>query len=120
MPSDTGEQLSVSNNKLNKIVEKLKPIYDRLSPEKQLVFGIISTYIFLSILINPEKMPDQVQPLLEILDKLPLNTISIWIATSAALIGSLDGVRRLIVEQFPFYKAYIHAFFLSNFDSNEE
>lgn len=97
------------------LVEWLKKfdfIYQKLTPEKQFVIGAIATYLYLEIIFNSKNLPPVVQPLIEILEKIPLHELSLWIATLIVFAGSIDGARRIIVDQLPFYRAYIQVFLL--------
>lgn len=78
------------------------------------------TYVYVSMIIHPEKLPEKLQPMQEILVQLPLGTVSLWIAGLIAFAGSADGARRVIVERLPFYKAYIQVFLLHTDFSKEE
>ncbi len=101
-------------------MEKIYQLYLHLPPEKQTVFGAIMTYVYLSMIMHPEKLPEKVQQIQEILVQLPLGTVSLWTAVLIAFAGTADGARRVMVERLPFYKAYIQAFVLHTDFSEEE
>lgn len=110
--NETHENESGSIKPLLEWLKKFDFIYQKLSPEKQFVAGAIATYLYLEIIYNSENLPAVVQPLIEILEKIPLHQLSLYIATLIAFAGSVDGARRIVIDQIPFYRAYIQVFLL--------
>lgn len=98
------------------IIDSLKGIYENLSPEKQVIFGVFASYIYLVMLTSPDSLPDKVQPIIELLNKMPMSSVGIWITTMTVMVGSADGVRRVIAERLPLYKAYTQVFLLHKFE----
>jgi hypothetical protein len=101
------------------MIGRLRNAYENLTPERQTVIGVFATYTYLTMLFFPEKLPDFLQPMLEELDKIPMTRISLWTTTMIAMIGSADGVRRIISERLPFYKAYVQVFMLGRFADDD-
>jgi hypothetical protein len=99
--------------------DKFNDAYRKLSPETQVVFGSLVSYIYLVILLTPDLVPEIFEPAIELLDKMPMRNISLWITTMIAMTGSIDGVRRIITERLPFYKAFVHVFLLHKFDDED-
>lgn len=108
--NETHENESESIKPLVEWLKKFDFIYRKLTPEKQFVIGAIATYLYLEIIFNSKNLPPVVQPLIEILEKIPLHELSMWIATLIAFAGSIDGARRIVADQLPFYRAYILVF----------
>ena len=101
------------------VLDKFNEAYKKLSPETQVVLGSFVSYIYLVILLTPDLVPDVFDPAIELLDKMPMRNISLWITTMIAMTGSIDGVRRIITERLPFYKAFVHVFLLHKFDDED-
>ncbi len=106
--------------KVEQLLRKLEAAYNALSPEKQTVFGVFATYIYMIMLISPESLPQRIQPMIESLNKMPLHNISLWITTMVVFVGSVDGVRRIVTQRLPFYKAYVQVFLLGAVSESEE
>lgn len=102
------------------IIKRLQEIYKRLPPERQFVFGAFASYVYLTILVAPEKFPQIMQLLLRFVDSVPTGRASVWFTLLIALAGTADGARRIVQERFPFYKAYIQVFVLGRFAEGEE
>ena len=103
--------------------EKLKTAYEKLSPEKQVLFGAVLFYVSLTSLFCPEFLPWIVKPItetIESIDKAPTNSTIMLIIMTISFVGSVDGVRKIIIKRFPFYKAYVQAFILGINIENEE
>ncbi len=101
------------------LIEKVSAqIYQRLSPEKQFAFCLIATYLYPSIILEPENLPSVVQSMLELLDILPAGRTVVWISLMITAAGTIDGARRILSDQLPLYKAYIEVFLLQS-DSQE-
>ncbi len=90
--------------------KKLDFVHRELLPEVQFLAGLISGSFVLQLLHNSENMPATIQPLIGFIEKIPNHRISMWIVTLIAFVGSVDGARRIIVDQLPFYRAYIQVF----------
>lgn len=103
-------------NKLSNFFEKLSAIRERVSPEKEYILGAVATYLCLIILTNPESLPTQVQPLVELMTKLPMHKFNLWLTTAIAFLGSVDGARRMVIDQLPFYRAYLQVFLLNKIE----
>jgi hypothetical protein len=102
-------------DKVIEILTKFDQLRKNISPEKQFLVGSFATYLYLVIIINPESLPTQVIPIIESAKSMPTSMLSLWLATSIAFLGSVDGVKRIIDESFPLYKAYIQVFLLNEF-----
>jgi len=86
--------------------------YRRLSPERQYVFSAIALWMYLSIWLQPENLPDGVQPMISTLNQMPTAKLSWLMGSLISFAGTADGARRIVIDQLPFYKAYINAFVL--------
>jgi hypothetical protein len=100
--------------------EKLRSAYENTPPEKEMVLGILASWVYLNVLFSPEKMSQMVQPYIDLLDKFPDSETGLWLATAMGLLGTGDGLRRIVTDRLPFYKAYIQVFLLGRFEVNEE
>lgn len=94
-------------------IARFNKLRDKISPENEYLLGAFATYVYLVILVNPESLPAQIQPMLELFNKMPMNSFSLKLATMIAFTGSVDGARRIVLERLPFYKAYLQVFLLN-------
>ncbi len=114
------ENKEYSSNLLKLFLEKLEKVYEKSQPEKQFILSVLAEYIFLGTLIDPNFLPNKFQPILEVIDSFTLGTIGISVGALFALVGSADGIRRIIIHKLPFYKIYFQVFFLQNFDNKKD
>lgn len=114
-----GENIVSIDNKPDGVFESFKQAYESFPPEKQVIFGVFASYVYLTMLISPEILPQRVQPLIELFNKIPLSNLSLWTTTSLALIGSVDGVRRIIMDRLPLYHAYLRVFVFKKIENEE-
>ncbi len=102
-----------NDNRLTVAIGQLHEIYTNSSPELQSSLGGLAAYLYLTVLLTPEKLPSMAQTLLSLLDVLPMGKETLWISTLFATGLTLDGLRRVIVERFPVYRAFIDVFVLN-------
>ena len=68
--------------------------------------------MYLSIWLQPENLPDGVQSMIATLNQMPRAKLSWLMGSLISFAGTADGARRIVIDQLPFYKAYINAFVL--------
>ncbi|MCB9813541.1 MAG: hypothetical protein H6772_04005 [Pseudomonadales bacterium] len=97
-------------------IDRLSELRDKISPEKEYLIGAFATYMYLLILVSPESLPGQIQPMLEMLNGIDKSSFSLKLTTMIAFTGSVDGARRIVLERLPSYKAYLQVFLLNKFE----
>lgn len=110
---DSDEFISASNKQvelLDSVIEIIRTRYRGLSPERQYLLSAIVLWLYLSILIQPDSMPERVKPMIAFFNQMPQAELSWWLGSMAAFAGTADGARRIVIDQLPFYKACINAF----------
>lgn len=113
MNSETSDQPHQSNEKfLDEIVSKLSELKNKIPPEKEYLISALAAYVYLALLIAPETLPQEIQPILELLDEIPMRAVSLRVGLAASFIGTVDGARRMVFEYLPLFKAYLQVFLM--------
>ncbi|MBU0576530.1 hypothetical protein KJ707_04590 [Patescibacteria group bacterium] len=110
------ENQSRQQTKTEEAFTKIRELEKRVSPEQEYIIGAIATYVYLVMLVSPEQLPAQIQPMIELFNNIPMGRFSLWLTTAVAFLGSVDGARRLVLDSLPFYKAYLQVFLLNKIE----
>lgn len=117
-PEDSLESNMLVTAFLDTLLSKIKETREKIPPEKEYFLSAVITYLYLVMLVNPESFPATVKPLLELLRNMPSSQLVLWSSAILSFIGTVDGARRIVLHQLPFYKAYFQVFLLGKWDSS--
>ena len=115
----------------------LRERYEKIPPEVEYVLGAVVTYLMLEFMLFPDHAPPLFARYLELLDTIqgrlpplsrsvemlthgaPLSTLVLGIGTLIGFVGSVDGARRIVMDQLPLYRAYVQVFLLGAANADE-
>lgn len=114
MMSEKGMGMEQQHFQLPKaLLSKAGEIRNKISPEKEYVFGALATYVYLSVVLNAETIPVAAQPLAELVESDPHLKIQLLFFVMLAFLATIDGAQRIVIEKLPIYRAFIKVYLLN-------
>lgn len=95
------------------IATKAGELRKSISPEKEYFFGAVATYLYLSVFLNAENMPEVAKPLAEMVQNDSLLKTQMLVFILLAFLATIDGAQRIAIEKLPVYKAFIKVYLLN-------